>query len=207
MFQLECYQEQLLKLHDHICPRQVLGLRMGEWAGDLLRLRLPQADKRLIAFTETDGCFADGIMVATGCALGHRTLRLEDQGKVAVTFVDTRTRRAVRIRPHPLARQHAARYATAQSRWHAQLAAYQTLPVDELLCACPVELVVPIEAIVSRPGVRVTCAVCGEEIINEREVVRAGMILCRSCAGEGRYYREVGEALSSVAAIAEAEPT
>ena len=53
---------------------------------------LPQTDKRLYTFVETDGCFADGVMVATGCSLGHRTLRLIDYGKVAATFVDTRER-------------------------------------------------------------------------------------------------------------------
>jgi hypothetical protein len=29
--------------------------------------------------------------------------------------------------------------------------------------------------------------VCGEEIINEREVHRAGDVLCRGCAGEAYY--------------------
>ena len=211
MFQIDQYQDQLLRLHDHVCPRQVIGLRMGELAGEILGLCLPQTDKRLLVFVETDGCFADGVMVATGSSLGHRTMRLQDNGKVAATFVDTRAEpcRAVRIWPHPLARQHAVEYVTAaQSRWHTQLAAYQIMPVDELLCACPVELAVPVRAIISRPGVRATCAACGEEIINEREVVRAGMILCRSCAdaGEGRYYRQASDTHRSSTAIAEAEP-
>lgn len=203
MFQLERYQEQLHRLHDHVCPRQVLGLRMGELAGELLGVALPQGDKCLFAFVETDGCFADGVMVATGCSLGHRTMRLQDYGKVAVTVVDTRTDPccAVRIWPHPLARQRAASDVSgAQSRWHAQFAAYQAMPVDELLCARPVELTTSMQTLVSRPGVRVTCAACGEEIVNEREVVRDGMILCRSCAGQS-YYR-----FPNPAARAAAEP-
>ena len=36
--------------HDHLCPRQVIGVRMGMYAADLLDLELPQSDKRLIAF-------------------------------------------------------------------------------------------------------------------------------------------------------------
>ncbi len=206
MFEIDQYRDQLLQLHDHICPRQVLGLRMGELAGEILGLRLPQTDKRLLVFVETDGCFADGVMVATGCSLGHRTMRLHDNGKVAATFVDTRAESccAVRIWPHPLARQRTVEYVpAAQSRWHTQLAAYQIMPVDELLCASPVELTVSIRTIISRPGVRATCAACGEEIINERELVRAGTTLCRSCAGEGRYYRQTSEALTSVAMIAD----
>ncbi|MGB1288420.1 MAG: FmdE family protein, partial [Aggregatilineales bacterium] len=68
---------------------------------------LPQRDKRLITFVETDGCFADGVSVATGCWLGRRTMRLMDYGKVAATFVDTLTGDAVRIAPHPQSRTRA----------------------------------------------------------------------------------------------------
>ncbi|MBK6646552.1 MAG: TraR/DksA C4-type zinc finger protein [Anaerolineales bacterium] len=32
---------------------------------------------------------------------------------------------------------------------------------------------------------------CGEEIINKREVLREGTVLCKSCAGES-YFRFVG---------------
>lgn len=190
MFSLDRYREQLLRLHDHICPRQVLGLRMGELAGDILGLSLPQSGKRLIAFVETDGCFADGVMVATGCSVGHRTLRVIDLGKTAVTFADSGSEpaRAIRVWPHPLARSRAAEYvADARSRWHAQLTAYQVMPADALLCARPVALSRSLAAIISRPGVRVCCAECGEEIINEREVTQDGRILCATCAGDAYY--------------------
>lgn len=93
--------------HDHLCPRQVIGVRMGMYAAKLLELELPQSDKRLMTFVETDGCFADGVSVATGCSLGHRITRLMDFGKVAATFVDTKTERAVRIYPHAESRSNA----------------------------------------------------------------------------------------------------
>jgi formylmethanofuran dehydrogenase subunit E len=32
------------------------------------------------------------------------------------------------------------------------------------------------------------CDGCGEEVINEREIIRDGLVLCRTCAGES-YYR------------------
>jgi formylmethanofuran dehydrogenase subunit E len=190
MFQLDRYRERLLTLHDHICPRQVLGLRMGELAGEIFGLALPQRDKRILAFVETDGCFADGVMVATGCSLGHRTMRLMDNGKTAVTFVDSHSdpARAIRMWPHPQARSRAADYVTgAHSRWHTQLAAYQVMPIHELLCARPVVLKLSIKALISRPGVRVLCEDCGEEIINEREVLRDGRTLCSTCAEEAYY--------------------
>jgi formylmethanofuran dehydrogenase subunit E len=186
---LSPYLEQTAALHDHLCPRQVLGVRMGVYAATLLDLNLPQEDKRLFVFVETDGCFADGVSVATGCSLGHRTMRLVDYGKAAATFVDRDSERAMRISPHPQARTGAMQYAPdAPDHWHAQLIAYQVMPDRELLRAQSVQLTIDMAAIVSRPGLRVICACCGEEIMNEREVLRSGETLCRACAGEGRYY-------------------
>src|SRR5918911_1243912 len=102
---------QLARLHPRLCPRQVLGVRIGQYAGELLGLALPRSDKQLLAFVEMDGCFADGVSVATGCWLGRRTLRLVDHGKVAATVVDTALMRAIRIAVHPDARCRAISYA------------------------------------------------------------------------------------------------
>lgn len=179
---------QTAALHNHLCPRQVLGVRMGMLAGTLLGLNLPQTDKRLYTFVETDGCFADGVSVAVNCWLGRRTMRLMDYGKVAATFVDTETGYAIRIAPNPESRHLAAVCApNARSRWHTMLQAYQIMPVDDLLCWREVRLSVDMQALLSRPGVRVNCALCGEEILNERQVEAAGQIICRACH-YGAYY-------------------
>jgi formylmethanofuran dehydrogenase subunit E len=186
---LQSFLKEVATMHRHLCPRQVLGVRMGMYAGELLRLELPQQDKRLYAFVETDGCFVDGITVATRCSVGHRTLRLVDYGKVAATFVDTKTGNAVRIWPDSRCRARAANYApSAPNRWRAQLDAYQTMPTTELLTACEVELLIDLEALIARPGVRTNCGDCGEEILNQREVIRGSKVLCQSCA-DGGYIR------------------
>lgn len=178
-------------LHRHLCPRQVLGVQMGRWAAELLGLDLPQSDKRLLTIVETDGCFADGVSAATNCWVGRRTLRVEDYGKVAATFVDTRARRAIRLAPLPTIREMAPTFAPeARNRWEAMLLGYQRMALADLFSCQPVELEVPIEAIISRAGHRVYCDRCGEEVLNEREVVKAGVTLCRPCAA-GAYYRPV----------------
>ena len=160
-------------------------------------LDLPRADKRLLAILETDGCLADGVAAATGCAIGHRTLRVEDLGKVAATFVDVRTEQAVRVWPRPAARALAAQYAPeARNRWQTYLLGYQRMPVDCLLAVRSVELVQPVRAIMSRPGKKAVCQVCQEEIFNEREVVEGGRVLCQSCA-HGAYFRLSGTAGAS----------
>ena len=180
--------EQSAALHRHLCPRQVLGVRMGLLAGKLLSLELPQAKKRLLTIVETDGCFADGVSTATNCWVGRRTLHVEDFGKVAATFVDTRTETAVRLFPLHHIRELAADYAPeAQNRWQGYLLGYQRMPDDLLFGRQSVVLIQPIKEIVSRAGARVNCDVCGEEILNEREVVREDAVLCQSCAGNGYY--------------------
>ena len=184
--------------HTHLCPRQVLGARIGLAGASALGLDLPRRDKRLLVILETDGCFADGIEAATGCTVGHRTLRIEDYGKIAATFVDVETERTLRIAPQPDLRQRAFAYADGESRhYFAQLQAYQSMPDDELLTIQPIILTTPVQEIVSRAGVRVNCDACGEEIINEREVLLHGRILCRAC-GWGGYYVSVEQTLPQV---------
>lgn len=184
--------DELLKataaMHHHLCPRQVLGVRMALYGGRLLELEFPRDDKGVIALVETDGCATDGIAVTSGCRVGRRTLRVMDLGKVAVTFVEVATRRAVRIAPRTGIREAAAEYAPqAATRWQAQLLGYQRMPDEELFLAQEVTLLFSLAKMLGRDGYRVNCHVCGEEIINEREVVVGGRVCCRTCAGE-RYY-------------------
>jgi len=186
--QLRALLDEVGARHERLCPRQVLGVRIGLHAGELLGLEVPRPDKRLLAFVETDGCFADGVSVASGCWVGRRTLRVLDFGKAAAVFVDTHTQQAVRVSPHPAARERAARIApTASSRWHAYLAGYAELPASALLRSQPVVLTTPLDAILGEPGVRVECLRCGEEIMNHREIRVGGRSLCAGCAG-GAYY-------------------
>ncbi len=163
-------------------------MRIGLLGGALLNLTVPQSDKRLLAIVETDGCFADGVATATNCWVGRRTMRVEDFGKVAATFVDTQTGRAVRVWPREDSRVRAPHYAPeATSRWQGQLLGYQRMPAEELLNACDVRLRTDVAVWVSRPGLRATCDHCGEEILNGREVAIADQTLCKSCAGSGYY--------------------
>ncbi len=181
--------EASTRKHSHLCPRQILGVRIGLAGLAALGLTADEvARKRLLVIAETDGCFIDGLIAATGCEFGHRTLRAEDYGKIAATFIDIKTERAYRLAPALDVREKAYAYAPDETRhYFAQLQAYQVMPNDDLLTLREVNLTQPVSQIVSRPGVRTNCALCGEEIINEREIRRDGMILCRACAGYGYY--------------------
>ena len=176
---------------------------MGLEAGRVLGLDVPQSGKRLLTIAETDGCASDGIAVATNCWVGRRTMRIQDYGKVAATFVNTLVGQAVRIVPSAQARQLAFAYAPeARSRWEAQLLGYQRMPAGELLSVQAVRLNIPIEQILGRAGSRVICEICSEEIMNGREVVREEMVLCTSCAETG-YYRIIADLAMPIAEPAE----
>jgi formylmethanofuran dehydrogenase subunit E len=175
--------------HKHLCPRQVLGARMGLLAGEILCLDLPRPDKRLIVTAETDGCTVDGIIASTGCHVGGRTLRILDFGRIAATFTDVKADASIRIAPSRAARTLALEYAPeAANRWQAMLRAYQVMPADDLFTVQRVQLDTPIAKIISNPKRKVFCDICGEEVFNGREQCKDGALLCLACAGEGYYH-------------------
>ena len=180
--------------HSHLCPRQVLGVRMGLAGLRTLGVPAPMPKKEALVFIETDGCFADGIEVATGANIGHRTLRVVDLGKIAATFVNVETGLALRLAPRLDVRLRALEFAPqVKQKYRAQLKGYQVMPEAELFSFQQVTLQPDLAEVISRMGLRAKCAQCGEEIINGREVHAEGNVLCRTCAW-GSYYRP-GEAL------------
>ena len=189
MQSLESILRESAKRHKHLCPRQVLGARMSLLAAESLELDLPRADKRLLVIAETDGCTVDGIIAATGCHVGGRTLRIFDFGKVAATFIDIYTEKSIRILPRREARSIAVdRMPGARNDWQAMLTSYQVMPTSDLLLAQHVRLTLPLSQMISRPSARTVCDICEEEIINGREILDHDVVLCRACAGEGYYH-------------------
>ncbi|OQY27649.1 MAG: hypothetical protein B6I38_09885 [Anaerolineaceae bacterium 4572_5.1] len=198
---LQSLLEKSASHHTHLCPRQILGVRLGLLGLQALGFQEPPSKKRLMVIAESDGCFADGVIVATDCTVGHRTLRVEDYGKTAATFVDAVTEQAVRVTPTLDIRQRAYAYAPDEPRhYFAQMRAYQVMPDKEMFTVSNVILNTPIKEIISRPGVRTNCGLCGEEIMNEREVYQNDLMLCRTCA-LGGYYTQQGYKISAVAKI------
>jgi formylmethanofuran dehydrogenase subunit E len=161
---------------------------MGLAGLEAIALRPPVDKTRALIIVETDGCFVDGIEVATGVTVGHRSLRIVDLGKIAATFVNLSSRRSIRLSPRTGIRTLASVYAPeAAERYAAQLSGYAIMPNEELFVTSEVALRPGLEELLSRPDARSACSQCGEEIINERQVVQGEVILCRACAGMGYY--------------------
>lgn len=178
--------------HGHMCPGQVLGVRMAMLGCRLVGIEEPKVGKRLIVFVEIDRCAADAINTVTGCRLGKRTLKYRDFGKLAATFLNTETDEAVRLVAVEASRELAKQlFSHLPAKKEQQLAAYKTLPDEQLFRWQSVRVSLPAADKPGHPLTRVLCDECSEGINDHREVERAGRTLCRACAGE-RYY----EALS-----------
>ena len=186
----EEYERLAAIAHGHLCAGQILGLRMALYGVRLLGIDDPEgADrKHLVTYVEIDRCATDAIPIVTGCRLGKRALKFRDFGKVAATFCDLRSGRAVRVSALESAKQRARElYPEIAARNQQQMRAYREMTDDELFRAQWVRVSIGPEDLPGYKGPRVVCARCGEGVSFRREVLRAGETLCRACAGE-RYY-------------------
>ena len=190
MKSLEEYLRDAEQAHGHICAGQVLGVRLAMLGLQKLEIDDPWGKdrKRLVTFVEIDRCVTDAVAVVTGCRLGKRALKFRDWGKVAATFVDVNTGKAIRIAAKEsskaLAREMHPEIADKNQQ---QMLAYREISDHDLFAAQWVKVELPPEEFPGYKGARVTCDACGEGINFRREVAGDGKTLCRSCAGDCYY--------------------
>lgn len=190
MKSLDEYLRDAEQAHGHLCAGQVLGVRMAMLGLEKLGVDDPQGKdrKRLVTFVEIDRCATDAIGVVTGCRLGKRALKFRDWGKMAATFVDVSTGKAVRIAARESSKQLArGMHPELADKNQQQMLAYREMPEDDLFSMQWVKVEMPPEEFPGYKAERIVCAECGEGINFRREVERDGRVLCRACAGE-RYY-------------------
>ena len=190
MNSLDEYLREAESAHGHLCAGQVLGVRMAIAALSRLGIEDPRgADrKRLVTYVEIDRCATDAVMVVTGCRLGKRALKFVDWGKMAATFVDLQTGRAVRVAARESSKEAARRlHPEIENKNQQQMLAYREMPEVDLFEFQNVRVDVGPEDLPGYKGERIVCAKCGEGINFRREVVVDGKTLCRGCAGN-QYY-------------------
>src|ERR1700694_5647850 len=193
MLSLDAYLIEAEKAHGHLCAGQVLGVRLAMLGIEKLRIEDPRGKdrKRLVTFVEIDRCATDAIAVVTGCRLGKRALKFRDWGKMAATFVDVSTGKAIRIAAKESSKALArSMHPEIESKNQQQMLAYREMPEDDLFTKQWVKVELPAEEFPGYKGERIVCADCGEGINFHREVLRDGRVLCRACAGE-RYYEMI----------------
>ncbi len=179
--------------HGHLCAGQILGVRMAMLGLKRLEITDPRgADrKRLVTFVEIDRCATDAIAVVTGCRLGKRALKIRDWGKMAATFVDLPSRKAVRLAARESSKERARElYPEIQNKNQQQMHAYREMSDADLFTEQWVQAPIAPRELPGYKSPRITCALCGEGINYDREVQRDGKILCLGCADPAnRYYQ------------------
>lgn len=187
------YEELARTAHGHLCAGQILGIRLALHGLSLLGLDDPggRHRKRLVTFVEIDRCATDAIAVVTGCRLGKRALKFFDFGKMAATFCDLETGRAVRVVARDSSKEKARLlFPEFSGKNQQQMHAYRVLSPEDLFDVQWVEVEIGAQDLPGFKGPRVICEACGESISFQREVRRDGRTLCRACAGQS-YYKPV----------------
>src|ERR1041385_4309799 len=128
------YEQLASVAHGHMCAGQILGLRLALHGLELLGIDDPEGRdrKRLVTFVEIDRCATDAIPIVTGCRLGKRALKFKDFGKMAATFCDLATRRAVRIAARESSKHRAAElHPEIANKNQQQMLAYREMTADD----------------------------------------------------------------------------
>jgi len=86
--------KETTSFHGHWCPGLAIGIRAAEWA---LKEMGKSPDEEIVAVVETDMCGVDAIQYLTGCTFGKGNLIHKDYGKNAFTFYRRRDEKAMRL--------------------------------------------------------------------------------------------------------------
>ena len=173
--------------HGHLCPGQIVGVRMAMLGCRLIGLDEPTRRdqiKKLIIYVEMDRCTADAVAHVTGVKLGRRSLKFVDYGIMAATFMNLETGRAFRVLSTEEARDLAAVYAPEISeKGPRQLAAYRRMPDSVLFRVQKVRVDLDECDLPGPTRRKVVCSKCGQVIRDRRETLVDDHPVCRPCSG------------------------
>ncbi|MGA2403302.1 MAG: FmdE family protein [Syntrophobacteraceae bacterium] len=178
--------------HGHLCPGQVVGVRMAILGCRLIGLDDPQSRtqiEKLIVYVEMDRCTADAVAYVTGVKLGRRSLKFMDYGIMAASFVNLETGRAFRVVSTEASRALAPVYAPEiPGKYPQQLEAYKRMP-DSILFRVEEVMIDICDADLPGPTrYKTICVGCGQVVRDRREVTIDGRPYCAPCAGRA-YFR------------------
>jgi formylmethanofuran dehydrogenase subunit E len=193
----ELYQAGLI-LHGHKCPAMPMGLRAGLAALEALGVKRAM-DGQLTALVEIDRdhcatCYADGVQIATGCTFGKGNIQKLGYGKFALTLVDNKTGRSVRVvtRPETIRTSQESEFIQKRKQGipASQIDANLSEPLIENVLSAPTEALFAVEPVKvsSLPAGRphdfstVICAECGEVTVERYVRVKHGKIVCIPCS-------------------------
>lgn len=179
------------RAHGHLCPGQVVGVRMAMLGCRLIGLDAPSSPsqiKKFLVFVEIDRCAADAIAHVTGAKLGRRSLKFMDYGIMAASFLNLETGESYRIISTEEPRDLAPAYAPeVPGKAAQQLEAYKRMPDSVLFRAERVRIKLKDSDLPGPTRCKVSCARCGQVVRDHREVMVDGLPLCAPCAGRAYF--------------------
>ena len=196
MESFEVLLERSADAHGHLCPGQVVGVRMAMLGCRLIGLEEPTRHdqiKKLIVYVEMDRCTADAVAHVTGVKLGRRSLKFMDYGIMAATFVNLETGKAYRVISTEEARSLSGAYAPEiAEKYPQQLEAYKRMPDSVLFRVQEVSVKIDECDLPGPTRFKASCVRCGQVVRDQREVIKEEQILCRPCTKE-TYFSDARE--------------
>jgi formylmethanofuran dehydrogenase subunit E len=177
--------------HGSRCAGTILGTRMAILGLTAVGINDPKgADrKNLVVYVEMDRCPSDAILAVTGCHPGKRTMKILDYGKMAATFINLKTGRAVRVSAKNRDGNKVLTREEIEKSPHTE--EYAMMPLQDLFDVREVRVEFKPEDLPGKPLRIVTCEACGEQVMDIREERKDGKILCRPCAAGKNYYSDL----------------
>ena len=189
------------KFHGHKCWASTAGVRAGLAALKALGVKRTGTSGELHCIVEIGNnhgaqCFADGVQYATGCTLGKGNIEKAGWGKLALTLIDKKRERSVRVSYKPTRQKLIAESAFMKKR--AQGIPPTEIPEEEawemvrIIWEAPQEEILKIGEVKPHPftdygeimGLK-PCEECGEltsiaylRVVGQRHV-------CIPCSGYG----------------------
>jgi len=172
---MDATYKDIIAFHGHSCPGLAIGYRMTK-AGLAFLAGSRSADEELVAIVENDACGVDALQMLSGCTFGKGNLIFKDYGKHVYTLYDRKTKRGMRAvfndRSVPEGmRENREQFIT----W------LLTSPEEVIVSLKEVQIDEPEPARIRKS---VTCAFCGESVMETRTREIQGKTACIPCAGK-----------------------
>ena len=132
--------------------------------------------------------------MATGCTFGKGNIQKLGYGKFALTLIDNKTRRSVRVvtKPETIQRSKESEFIRYRQQGvpASKIDTSLAEPLIEMMLAAPAEEIFDIGPVTEAtlPPARphdfntVICAQCGEVVVERYARIRNGQIVCMPCA-------------------------
>ncbi len=173
-----------VSFHGHLCLGQVLGVHLAERGIEIIRTTDPN---EIIVYVENDRCIADAIQIITGTRLGRRSMKLVNYGKMAATFINTRTGDAYRVWVSGKVNEMIGEINIDLHEREKQYTTILEADSDDIVSVQRVSVNIPPWEMPGKPQRTVICLRCKEKVMDGKDVLNDEGSLCLACAGEPYY--------------------